>query len=474
MFAPFAHEPWAMLLDSAGAEHPNSRYDILLRQPEKTCTEISTIDGEPFAEINQWLNAATVTELPEEYADLPFQGGLAGLFGYDLGRTLEHIPEIATADIALPDIAVGLYFHALIIDHQRQRVVAIHPKNATITPEAFWAANNSAGAKYPNQGKFTLRTPWQSNMDAAEYTQRINAIHEFLRAGDCYQINLAQRFHAEFSGDPWGAYLALRETNQAPFSAWLNIPGGVVLSLSPERFLQTYPDGSVETRPIKGTRPRGKDAADDASSAEILKNSAKDRAENLMIVDLLRNDLSRVCTPGSVSVPELFKIESFHAVHHLVSTVQGKLAPAQTPLSLLAAAFPGGSITGAPKIRAMEIIESLEPHRRSVYCGSIGYFSVHGHSDTSITIRTLCCVDDHIYCWAGGGIVIDSKAEAEYQETLDKVAKILPVLSSLNVNTPEFGALDTAVAGANAKDTSAEKPNSVTINAVKQNTRQAS
>lgn len=453
IFAPFAHEPWAMLLDSAGATHPDSRYDILLRQPVKTFVGDEKTSDNPFTELAKWLAETPASELPEAYADLPFQGGIAGLFGYDIGRTLEAIPEIAKADIAIPDIAVGLYCNALVIDHKRQRVIAIHPTDTEISPSEYWGmpeaipevtANATPETKSTRLGNFRLHTPWQSNMSAAEYTQRINRIHEYLRAGDCYQINLAQRFTADFTGDPWQAYLALRRANQAPFSAWLNVPGGVVLSLSPERFLQTHPDGTVETRPIKGTRPRSVNAAEDRFAAEALLMSAKDRAENLMIVDLLRNDLSRVCAPGTVAVPELFKIESFNAVHHLVSTVRGKLAPAQTPLSLLAAAFPGGSITGAPKIRAMQIIEELEPHRRSVYCGSIGYFSLHGHSDTSITIRTLCCVDaseeavNKIYCWAGGGIVIDSNAEAEYQETLDKVAQILPVLTNLgSINETE-------------------------------------
>lgn len=435
IFAPFAHEPWAMLLDSAGAKHPDSRYDILLRQPNKTFVGNEQSAGQPFAELEQWLAQNPAAILPNEFTDLPFQGGIAGLFGYDLGRTLEAIPEISKADITIPDIAVGLYLNALVIDHKCRRVVAIHPTGLNLAPEEYWAAPATAITPETN-ANFRLTTPWQSNMSATEYTQRINRVHEYLRAGDCYQINLAQRFSAEFIGNPWQAYLALRKANQAPFSAWLNIPGGVVLSLSPERFLQTHSDGTVETRPIKGTRPRSANSEEDKSAADALVMSAKDRAENLMIVDLLRNDLSRVCAAGSVSVPELFKIESFNAVHHLVSTIRGKLAAGHTPLSLLAAAFPGGSITGAPKIRAMQIIEELEPHRRSVYCGSIGYFSLHGHSDTSITIRTLCCTNKNdtekqIFCWAGGGIVIDSNADAEYQETLDKVAQILPILTNL-------------------------------------------
>lgn len=448
VFAEFSDEPWAMLLDSAQAQHPNSRYDILVRKPHATIRvehshsyiefhhtndgatnhtlEIATTALNPLQLLNLWMPTLTPTKIPAQFSDLPFIGGFVGLFGYDLGRTLEQLPSSALADIHIADLAVGLYFHALIIDHQEQRAVAIHPAGE---PPAF----AKAAAQAPKVTNFQLTSPWQSNLSAEQYQQGIAKVHEYLRAGDCYQINLAQRFSATYTGSPWHAYQALRRANQAPFSAFLQIPNGSILSVSPERFLQTTSTGQVSTRPIKGTRPRRQNAAEDQVQIEQLQNSAKDQAENLMIVDLLRNDISRVCAAGSVSVPELFKIESFNAVHHLVSTVTGQLAPNETPFSLLAAAFPGGSITGAPKIRAMEIIEELEPHRRSAYCGAIGYFSCHGRSDTSITIRTLVCSEQRIHCWAGGGIVIDSEAAAEYQETFDKVARILPVLTALNM-----------------------------------------
>ncbi|MCH8500578.1 MAG: aminodeoxychorismate synthase component I [Aliidiomarina sp.] len=433
IFTPFAAEPWALLLDSAAANHPNSRYDMLLRQPCKTFTwPNAQTQRNPFQQLQDELTRSPIAPLPAPYQDLPFQGGLVGLFGYDLGRTLEVLPELAQQDIDLPDLAVGFYHHALIIDHQEKRTYALQPADFTVAADEFWQSNSKA-----NNSAFQLTSAWHSNLSATEYHRRIDQIHEYLRAGDCYQINLAQRFQATFQGDPWQAYIALRNANRAPFSAWLNLPQGCVLSLSPERFLRVAPDGHVETKPIKGTLPRLNDPNRDAEQVQRLKDSRKDQAENLMIVDLLRNDLSRVCQPGSVQVSSLFAIESFNAVHHLVSTVEGRLPADVQPLALLAAAFPGGSITGAPKIRAMEIIDSLEPHRRSVYCGSIGYFSVHGQSDTSITIRTLCTYQDSIYCWAGGGIVHDSDAASEYQETFDKVAKILPVLQTCGdvVNT---------------------------------------
>lgn len=264
-------------------------------------------------------------------------------------------------------------------------------------------------------------------MSKAEYQQKFNRVHDYILAGDCYQINLAQRFTAHYQGDEYNAYLKLRESNQAPFSAFMRFEDHSVVSISPERFLKVE-GRNVQTKPIKGTLPRSLDAEIDSANAQKLQQSTKDRAENLMIVDLLRNDISRVCQAGSVKVPKLFDIESFPAVHHLVSTVEGELAADKSCTDLLRASFPGGSITGAPKIRAMEIIEELEPHQRNLYCGSIGYISANGNMDTSITIRTLICKNQQIHCWAGGGLVADSKVDSEYQETFDKVRKILPIL----------------------------------------------
>jgi para-aminobenzoate synthetase component 1 len=277
---------------------------------------------------------------------------------------------------------------------------------------------------------FSLTSPWHSNMNKAAYKEKFLAVQQYLLSGDCYQINLAQRFKASYQGNEFIAYKTLRQENKAPFSAFIRLDNSAILSLSPERFLQSS-RGRVQSKPIKGTIPRSQNIAVDLNNANILKASTKDRAENLMIVDLLRNDISKVCIPGTVKVPKLFDIESFPAVHHLVSTVVGDLNPEKTASDLLRGAFPGGSITGAPKIRAMEIIESLEPHRRSIYCGSIGYISCCGTMDSSITIRTLICQspDKNIYCWAGGGLVADSNVDSEYQETFDKVQRILPVLS---------------------------------------------
>lgn len=260
------------------------------------------------------------------------------------------------------------------------------------------------------------------------YLRAVERVREYIFAGDIFQANLSQRFEAPLDESPWSLYRRLRSRNAAPFAAFLELPDASVLSASPERFLRVDASGHVETRPIKGTRPRGLGPEHDAALGQALTESAKDRSENLMIVDLLRNDLSRVCAPGSVHVPELFALERYATVHHLVSTVVGDLSPGADALALLTAAFPGGSITGAPKLRAMEIIAELEPSQRAVYCGSIGYLSVTGELDTSIAIRTAVVRDGRVYFNAGGGIVADSDPEQEYRETLDKARGIIDAL----------------------------------------------
>jgi len=267
----------------------------------------------------------------------------------------------------------------------------------------------------------------RSNMDRATYAAGFARIKDYIRNGDCYQVNFAQRFSAPAEGDGWTAYRRLRELNPAPFAAYINTPYGQALSSSPERLLK-LDARRVETKPIKGTRPRGDTPEGDSAMAEELAGSRKDQAENLMIVDLLRNDIGRVCRPGSIAVPKLFDIESYATVHHLVSTVAGELATDRDAFDLLRACFPGGSITGAPKIRAMQIIEELEPHRRGLYCGSIGYIGFDGNMDVNITIRTLVYNRGEIRCWAGGGIVHDSDVDAEYQETFDKAEAMLRLL----------------------------------------------
>jgi para-aminobenzoate synthetase component 1 len=449
--------PYAMLLDSAARDHVNSRYDILVCQPLATLEAFGRrcvwqINGAAHqTEQNPFLQLKILqTELlPEVAADacaLPFCGGALGYIGYDAGRTIEPMPDLAMNDIGLPDLAFGIYAWALVLDKQLKQLWYVDcrgdAENRWLAQQRWFNERHAlkslttvtASQLAPDQpaGSFSLQSAWQANLTKTDYFAKFALIQQYLQSGDCYQINLAQRFSARYQGDEWQAYLALREANAAPFSAFLRLKQGVVLSISPERFLELK-QRWVETKPIKGTKPRFADPILDQQSAQALQLSPKDRAENVMIVDLLRNDLGKVCKTGSVKVPALFSIESFPAVHHLVSTIVGELADDYQAADLLRAAFPGGSITGAPKIRAMQIIEELEPCRRSVYCGAIGYISQHGHMDTNIAIRTLVCAEQQIYCWAGGGIVADSNAASEYQETFDKVARILPVLTKIGL-----------------------------------------
>lgn len=427
-----------MLLESAGPLGADNGFDIITADPLATLEtrgEVTTLrvganiskhHADPLA-----LLAHTQQQLLGELelcaTHLPFIGGALGLFGYDLGRRFERLPEQAAADIAVPDMAVGIYDWALLRNVATGDWQLVHwGDEAGLAKRLAWLEQQQTKPA----PAFALQGSWQSNMSRPEYGEKFARIQEYLAAGDCYQINLTQRFSAPYQGDEWQAYCLLATANKAPFSAFIRLPESALLSLSPERFLLL--DGRhIETKPIKGTRPRHPDPATDRQVARELAQADKDRSENLMIVDLLRNDIGRVSRPGSVSVPHLFAVESFPAVHHLVSTIHGELDARWQGVDLLRACFPGGSITGAPKIRAMEIIEELEPQRRNAYCGSIGYLSQHGRMDTSICIRTLIAEAGRLHCWAGGGIIADSDADSEYQETYDKVARILPPLSAL-------------------------------------------
>ncbi len=432
LFSRIEHQPWAMLLRSASETHIDSRFDVLVANPIatletvagdtqiKTDTQEYASQDDPFSLLDELQQQLLPNlELGAEW-DLPFVGGALGYFSYDLGRRVESMPELAAKDLQTPDMAVGLYEWALVVDHKLKTAILVGQNT-----QAAWQWLNSQSPV--DVEDFKLIGDWQSNMTQASYASRFDSVQEYLLSGDCYQINLAQRFNAPYQGSEWQAYLKLEAANQAPFSAFIRMPKSTLLSISPERFLELK-DNVIETKPIKGTRPRGVDTVQDQANAQDLQTAEKDQAENLMIVDLLRNDIGRVASPGSVHVPKLFDIESFPAVHHLVSTIRANLDPQYSAADLLRACFPGGSITGAPKVRAMQIIEELEPHRRSAYCGSIGYISRHGRMDTSITIRTLVAENNKLYAWAGGGVVADSDCASEYQETLDKLSKILPAL----------------------------------------------
>jgi para-aminobenzoate synthetase component I len=433
LFAPIAGRPWSVFLDSGYPYSNQGRYDIIAADPictlvthgdttEITQNGVSVQSAEdPFLLLKRQLNPAFPA-----IDGVPFNGGAIGYFSYDLARRLEKLPVIAEDAEHIAEMAVGIYEWALVVDHARQKSTLV----GHLADDRKRQALIEQFSRLPNprpDGPFRVTSDIKANMDKAAYARAFERIKHYLKEGDCYQVNLTQRFAADCEGDPWAAYRVLRELNAAPFSGYLNLPEAQILSSSPERFLKLT-DGIVETKPIKGTRPRKQDAAEDRRQIQLLQDSKKDRAENVMIVDLLRNDLSKTCKKGSVKVPVLFDVESYATVHHLVSTVTGELADDRHALDLLRSCFPGGSITGAPKIRAMEIIEEIEPHRRGVYCGSIGYLGFDGNMDTSITIRTLVHSRHTIRFWAGGGIVNDSVMEDEYQECFDKAAAMIRLL----------------------------------------------
>ncbi|MDE0954887.1 MAG: aminodeoxychorismate synthase component I [Pseudomonadales bacterium] len=444
-FETIRHLSMPLLLDSSRPASHFGRYDIAMAEPlavishKDGVTKVEqnnttkTTDVDPFSLIGQLQSQLLVdtSKLPQAQG-IPFTGGAAGLFGFDLGRSIEVIPSTAAADIAMEDLCIGIYPWAIITDHELQSTYLVSQLDELSTQ----ALKADILLATPTQDKeFVLERDFVSNMTREQYAEKFHRVIDYIHAGDCYQVCLAQRFDAPYKGNPWAAYKQLRLVSPTPFSAYMETPEGALLSLSPERFLKVD-NCKVETKPIKGTRPRGKTDAEDQQLIEELAASPKDRSENVMIVDLLRNDISKHCLPFSVKVPSLFAIETYSNVHHLVTTVTGELESSEQILPLLKGAFPGGSITGAPKLRAMEIIEELEPHRRNGFTGSIGYISSNGRMDTNICIRTLVTNakgdgGGHIYCWAGGGLIADSECDSEYQETFVKVDNLLNGLRAL-------------------------------------------
>jgi len=438
LFSVIMEMPWALFLDSSRPSITQERYDILAADPVITLvtrgqnTQINDQHGshtstdDPF-KLLQTILQPQITGFP----DLPFCGGAIGYFGYDLGRRLECLPAHAADIDQLPEMAVGIYDWALVVDHYKQQSWLVGNGQGRLSKKKW----NDLVKQFSQpliasvgQTAFHVYGDIKSNMTKQQYAAGFDKIQRYINDGDCYQVNFAQSFSAPVKGDPWAAYQVLRKSNPAPYAAYLSLPFTQILSCSPELLLQV--DGNdVKTKPIKGTAPRGVSQKQDEQLIQELICSQKNRAENLMIVDLLRNDLGKACEIGSIQVPELFQIESFATVHHLVSTVVGTMAPDKHAATLLRCCFPGGSITGAPKLRAMEIIEELEPYRRGVYCGSIGYIGVDGNMEMNIAIRTLTVTAGIIRFWAGGGIVADSVMEEEYQETLHKAAAMIELLA---------------------------------------------
>lgn len=431
LFERIRHLPRPVFLDS----NTSAGVDIIAAAP---CVTIKTLGKNSYIASSGVTTATTLCPfqvLREQIGrfqpcaslpDFPFTGGAIGYFSYDLARNISHLSTNSKQDPGLPDMDVGIYLWALLRDHIRHKTYFI------ARPECPSHVRSELLSLFYSDPKnaitpFNLRSAFHANMTAAQYIDSYKKILQYIYAGDCYQINFSQRFEADYEGDEWSAYLKLRDITDAPFSAFLQADEYAILSLSPERFIRVR-DGQVETKPIKGTHPRGQNIIQDQQYIQKLQNSAKDQAENLMIVDLMRNDISKSCALGSVKVPEIFTIETYSNVHHLVSTVRGELKPDRDAVDILRDCFPGGSITGAPKRRAMEIIDELEPQRRGVYCGSIGYLDFNGNMDTNIAIRTLVCHKQHIYCWGGGGIVADSDVDNEFQESYVKVSNLLSAL----------------------------------------------
>ncbi len=461
--------PYRIFLDSAARGTRVGRYSFLTADPVAVVRSKGSQTECGSRVVSENALDALRTLLAPYAADPvpglpPFQGGAAGYLAYDWGRQLERLPAPRHDDLGVPDLVLGVYDWVLAWDHEASRAwlistglfetsLSARGRRAGDRAAAVLERLKSAGGVAPasvfvpgptdrrgadapvKAPTYPVSEEWadprlglRSSFTHAAYLDAVAKVREYIFAGDIFQANLSQRFDAPLAEPPWSLYCRLRTRNAAPFAAYLDFPEAVVLSASPERFLRLDIGGHVETRPIKGTRPRGVGPEHDAALGLALTASAKDRAENLMIVDLLRNDLSRVCAPGTVHVPELFALEHYATVHHLVSTVVGVLAPGEDALSLLRAAFPGGSITGAPKVRAMEIIAELEPPERGIYCGAIGYVSLNGTLDCSIAIRTAVAHAGRVYFSAGGGIVADSDPEQEYRETLDKARGMIDAL----------------------------------------------
>jgi para-aminobenzoate synthetase component 1 len=424
-FAPFAGQEGSVLLHSA-VPGPQGRWSFLCVAP----AEVIVDPADPFAALEALrarLPVATGTGTAE--APTPFPGGVAGWLSYEAGRHLESLPPPAADDLGTPEAAFGLYDAVIAFDHLNRRswVTALPGAEAKAETLAAWLADTP-----PLPPPATAVAEARAERTAAERAAAVRAAIDYIHAGDIFQANITQRFLADLPRgvapfDLWRRLLAL---SPAPFSAMASFGGAHLLSASPERFLHVDAGGQVETRPIKGTRPRGRSPAEDAALAATLSASAKDRAENLMIVDLLRNDLSRVCVPGSVRVPTLCGLETFSSVHHLVSVVEGRLSPGRTAVDLLRAAFPGGSVTGAPKIRAMEVIGELEPARRGPYCGTVFRLGADDALDSSIVIRSMVVGrSGRIALQAGGGIVAESDPAAEAEEALTKIRPLVRALS---------------------------------------------
>ena len=446
--------PMPAFLDSANAKIGDARFDLLTALPvasvevcggSVTCSDPTIeLSSDIFGLVQQLVDrykppAAELATLKQKISALPFFGGAIGYLAYptpldkpidessvNSGASLSHAQKNS---LRIDNAHFGIYQWVLAIDHSARHS---HLVFLSSCPDSTRRQVLKALAlnKPPKLSSFQLTQAFNNDISLEQYRQAFEAIKNYIYAGDCYQVNLTQRFSASFQGSPLRAYLRLREVSKSPFSAYLAWSDKALLSLSPERFIK-HRQGCVITQPIKGTRPRGAEPSSDLELSRELLNSEKDKAENLMIVDLLRNDLGQLCKLGSVKVKSLFELQSFNNVHHLVSTIEAELETSTSPLELLSSCFPGGSITGAPKRRAMQIIAELESHPRNSYCGTVLYLGFDGAMDSNITIRSLFCQQQNIVCSAGGGIVADSDCDAEYQECFNKIDLLINTLQDI-------------------------------------------
>jgi len=450
--AAVEREPHTLFLESSGPIASEARWTLLAFDPawrlevrggalwKMEGGASSAISGPPMTALAQaWPERI---EYEEEWVGLPFVSGLAGFLAYDLKDHLERYPGRARRESSLPDLSLGFYDVIFAWDRERGEGWAVstglsapdagsREERARARLAAQWERIMGGAPRGGAPATGGSRSVLQSNFTREEYLRTVERALEHIAAGDIYQVNLAQRFRLEQAPSASALFHSLRAESPAPFSSLFTTPGGGIVSSSPERFF-TIDGDRIETRPIKGTRPRGASAAEDQALAAALHASAKDRAENVMIVDLERNDLGRICEIGSVRVPSLCEVATYSNVHHLVSRVEGRLREDAGPVEVIRAMFPGGSITGAPKIRAIEIIDSLEPTRRGVYTGAIGYWDSNGACDFNITIRTIVVEGGGASFHVGGGIVADSTPEGEYEETLVKARGMMGALSALS------------------------------------------
>jgi para-aminobenzoate synthetase component 1 len=451
IFKLFHRKPYSCFLDSGMDPQRLGRYSfigidpfLVMRSRGNNVTLIrqgkqESETGNPFDILGKLLETY---QLDSFSTPIPFPGGAVGYLSYDLCHFIERLPTTAIDDLKLPESYFGFYDTVIAFDNLENKTYIASTgfpeleesqrlKRAKLRLEETKRRLNSPPPQVPESDsesfKETTEAVLKSNFTPEGYMEAVNKVREYIAAGDVFQVNISQRFETDLTITPYELYQRLRQINPAPFASYLNFDEVTIVSASPERFL--YVDGDwIETRPIKGTRPRGKNAVEDAILAQELIDSIKDRAENVMIVDLERNDLGRVCQYGTVKVTELAILETFPTVFHLTSTVVGKLRPDKNRIDLLKATFPGGSITGAPKVRTMEIIDELEPTRRSVYTGAIGYLGFGSNLDLNIVIRTFIIKGNKAYFQVGGGIIYDSNAEAEYQETMDKAKALIQAL----------------------------------------------